>query len=81
MTTKAVMISWVTTSGCGMCDVLQLLSYFFINFAQVTAEFGVFLRYLTETLFFSSIDSFSVVSLFTQNKCQMVGISLVQITI
>ena len=36
----------------------QLLSYFFINFAQVTADVGVFLTYLTETLFFSSIDSF-----------------------
>ena len=39
--------------------------YFFINFAQVTAGVGVF----------------PVISLFAQNKCKMVGISLVQITI
>ena len=37
------MISRVTASGSGMSGVLAL-SYFFINFAQVTAEVGVFLR-------------------------------------
>ena len=39
-----------------------MISYFFINFAQVTAGVGVFswiiLPALTETLLFSSIDSF-----------------------
>ena len=41
----------------------QFFSYFFINFAQVTTGVGVFLRSyyqaaLSETLFFSSINSF-----------------------
>ena len=51
MTARALMISRVTESGSGMCGVL--LSFFFINFAQVTAGVGVFLR-----SFFFSIDSF-----------------------
>ena len=51
------MISRVTASGSGMCGVLlAFVSYFFINFAQVTEGVGV--SALTETLFFSSIDSF-----------------------
>ena len=42
MTARAVMISRVTLSGSGMCGVF--LSYFFNNFAQVTAGVDVFLR-------------------------------------
>ena len=41
MTARAVMISRVT--GSGMCGVLTFV-LFFINFAQVTAGVGVFLR-------------------------------------
>ena len=37
------MISQKTASGGG-CVASQLLSYIFINFAQVTAGIGVFLR-------------------------------------
>ena len=42
MTAGAVIISRLTASGNGMSSVL--LSYIFINFAQVTARVGVFLR-------------------------------------
>ena len=45
-----------------MCDVLAFV-LFFINFAQVTA--GVFPA-LTETLFFSSIDSFFLLFPFSE---------------
>ena len=43
MTSRAVMISRVTASGGGMCGVLAFV-LFFIDFAQVTAEVGVFFR-------------------------------------
>ena len=47
MTARAVMISQVTASGSGTCDViLFVLSYCFTNFAQVTAGVGVCLRSL-----------------------------------
>ena len=42
MTARAVIVLRVNASGNGMCGVL--LSYIFINFAQVTAGVGVFLR-------------------------------------
>ena len=48
---------------------------FIINFAQVTAGVDVFPRSFYQLFFFP------VFSLFAQNKCKMVGISLVQITI
>ena len=60
MTARAEMISQVTASRSEMCGVL--LSYFFINFAQVTQV--IILPALTETLFFSSIDSFFLLFLF-----------------
>ena len=48
MTAKAVMISRVTASGSGMCGVLlAFVSYFFINFAQVTEGVGVLLDHFT----------------------------------
>ena len=43
MTARAVTISRVTESGSGMCGVVAFV-LFFINFAQVTAGVGVFLR-------------------------------------
>ena len=43
------MISRVTASRSGMCGVF--LSYLFINFAQVTAEVGVFLRSFDQHIF------------------------------
>ena len=64
----------------------SLLSYFFINFAQVTAGVGVSLRsfyQLQQKVRFSLvlIRVSCCFPLFAQNKCNMVGISLVQITI
>ena len=53
----------------------QLLSYFFINFSLII------LPALTETLFFSSIVSLFMLFPFCQNKCNMVEISLIKITI
>ena len=47
MTAKTVMISRVTASGSGMCGVLAFVSYFFINFAQVTEGVGVLLDHFT----------------------------------
>ena len=42
------MISRVTASGSGMCGVLlAFVSYFFINFAQVTEGVGVLLDHFT----------------------------------
>ena len=42
MTARSVMISRVAASGSGMCGVL--FSYFFIDFAQVTAWVSILLR-------------------------------------
>ena len=43
MTSRAVMISRITASGCGMSGVLAFVLFFLINFAEVTARVSVFL--------------------------------------
>ena len=63
MTARAVIISRVTASGSGMCGVLGFVLFFFFHLF-CASDCGswrfskIILPALTETLFFSSIDSF-----------------------
>ena len=84
MGAREVMISRVTASGSGMCGVLPFVFFFFsLILRKWLRELAFFLGHFTSFhwnfAFLLYWFIFPVVSLFAQNKCKMVGISLVQI--